>query len=49
MIMKSVLILPQIIKNYKKGEVKGLSHFLVILNLLGDIIKLIYFLIKVKI
>ena len=47
-IMKSVLIAPQILKNFKMGRVKGLSHLMVVLNLSGDIIKLIYFIVKVK-
>ena len=47
-IMKSVLIAPQILKNFKMGRVKGLSHLMVVLNLSGDIIKLIYFIVKVS-
>lgn len=46
---KSVLILPQIIKNFKKKSTKGLSYLLVSLNLLGDIFKFVYFIIKVRI
>jgi len=42
-----MLILPQIIQNYSKQSTKGLSRILVVLNLSGDILKLIYFLMKV--
>ena len=39
--------MPQILQNYSSKSTKGLSRILVTLNLSGDILKLIYFLIKV--
>jgi hypothetical protein len=42
-----MLILPQILQNYRSQSTKGLSRPLVVLNLSGDIFKLIYFLMKV--
>jgi hypothetical protein len=44
---QSMLILPQILQNYRQQSTKGLSRPLVALNLSGDIFKLIYFLMKV--
>jgi hypothetical protein len=39
--------MPQILQNYSSKSTKGLSRILVALNLFGDILKLIYFLMKV--
>lgn len=39
--------MPQILQNYSSKSTKGLSRILVALNLSGDILKLIYFLMKV--
>lgn len=39
--------MPQIYQNYSGKSTKGLSRILVALNLSGDILKLIYFLMKV--
>lgn len=39
--------MPQILQNYSSKSTKGLSRILVTLNLSGDILKLIYFLVKV--
>ena len=41
------MISPQILKNFRMGKIKGLSHLLVMLNWSGDIIKVIYFFINV--
>lgn len=46
MLSESVLISPQILKNFRMGKIKGLSHLLVMLNWSGDIIKVIYFFIN---
>ncbi len=40
-------MLPQVVENYKQGRVKGLSHLLVFLNNIGDIMKLAYFFLNV--
>jgi len=46
LLSESVLISPQILKNFRMGKIKGLSHLLVMLNWSGDIIKVIYFFIN---
>lgn len=40
-------MLPQVIENYQQGRVKGLSHLLVFLNNIGDLMKLAYFFLNV--
>lgn len=46
--IQSLLILPQIIQIFKQGRVGGISYLLIFLNLLGDIIKMYYFVVKVS-
>lgn len=46
-ITKSLLILPQILEIFRKSRVAGISHSLIFLNLVGDIIKIFYFFLKV--
>lgn len=43
-----MLIVPQIIRNFRKKCTQGLSYLLVGFNLFGDIFKLVYFIIKVS-
>jgi hypothetical protein len=40
-------MLPQILENYKQKRVKGLSHLLVFLNFIGDLMKFGYFIVNV--
>ena len=48
LLIKSMLMLPQILENYKQKRVKGLSHLLVFLNFVGDLMKFGYFIVNVK-
>lgn len=41
-------MLPQVIENYKQQKVKGLSHLLVGLNNVGDLMKLAFFFVNVR-
>lgn len=40
-------MVPQVVENYKQRRVKGLSHLLVFLNNIGDLMKLAYFFLNV--
>lgn len=40
-------MLPQVIENYKQKKVKGLSHLLVALNNIGDLMKFAFFIVNV--
>jgi hypothetical protein len=46
--IKSLLMLPQVIENCKQKRVKGLSHLLVGLNNVGDLMKLAFFIVNVR-
>ena len=41
-------MLPQVIENMRQKRVKGLSHLLVGLNNVGDLMKLAFFILNVK-
>lgn len=43
---EAMLAMPQLVKNFKKQSVVGLSVFMVLLWLLGDTFKLAYFIVK---